>query len=183
MLPLKKNQLGFTLPELLIVVGMISILTAVAIPLMTANIPRFELKGAIRTLIADFQKAKIEAVKRNCNVEIRFYPEPVPVAAEKFTAGGNGSYQLVAMDDNSVLLSRNMPKYVTLYLPSFTLVPQTAPALDYYKAGYKPQGLPVDNGSVYLVNSKATSYRLSLSAAGHVSMSMSQVTLSSLSAW
>lgn len=180
MIPLKKNQLGFTLPELLIVVGMISILTAVSIPVMTANIPRFELKGAVRTLIADFQKAKIEAVKRNCNVEIRFYPEPVPVAAEKLTAGGNGSYQLVALDDNSVLLSRNMPKYVTLYLPSFTLVPQAAP---YYKAGYKPQGLPLDNGSVYLVNSKATSYKLSLSAAGYVSTSMSQVDLGSLSAW
>lgn len=182
MTPLKNNQLGVTLVEIIVVLGMVAILSAVAIPLVTANVPRFELKGAARTLISDFQKAKLEAVKRNCNVELRIYPETVPVDTKKLTAGGNGSYELVAMDDNSVLLSRSMPKYVTLYLPNFTLVPQALPARDYYKAGYNSQGLSLDNGSVYLVNSKATSYKVSLSAAGHAAMQMSQVVFNPLAA-
>lgn len=173
----QNSQAGFSLTELLIVVGMIAILSAIAIPLVTANVPRFELKGAARTLVSDFQKAKLEAVKRNCNVEVRFFPETDLANTVKINDGGNGRYQLVAMDDNSVLLSRSMPKYVTLYLPNFTAVPP------YYQAGYQSQGLPIDNGSVYLVNSKATSYKISLSAAGHVALTMSQVTLNALAAW
>ena len=175
MTPPNHSQSGFSLVELVVVVGMVAILSAIAVPLVTANVPRFELKGAARAMISDFQKAKLEAVKRNCDVELRIYPEAVPVDTEKLMAGGNGSYVLVAMDDNSVLLSRDMPKYVTLYLSNFTLVPQVPPAKDYYMTGYDPQGLSLNNGSVYLINSKATSYKLSLSTAGHVAMEMSQV--------
>jgi len=154
--------------ELMLVIGIIGVLAAVVGPMITDNIPRFQLKGAARLLLADFQKAKVEAVKRNCNVQMLF-------STGTYSAEGEvGSYQIIETDGNTVLLTRPMPKYVTLYTSSFTGTP-----------GYTPQGLPLNSlqGSVYMVNSKGTSYSLSLSAAGHVTMSMSDVDLNNLTAW
>ncbi|MEW6428515.1 MAG: GspH/FimT family protein [Thermodesulfobacteriota bacterium] len=159
---------GFTVIELLIAVGIVAVLAAVAVPLITANVPRFQLKGAARILATDFQKAKVEAVKRNCNVEMRFTPGAYDPAGEI------GSYQLVEMAGGSVLVSRTMPKYVTLYATNFGGTP-----------GYNPQGLPLNSlqGSVYLVNVKGTSYKISLSTAGHVGMTMNTVDTGALNAW
>lgn len=151
------REKGFSLLELLIVVGMVAILAAVAVPSILKSIPRYKLKGAARTLVNDFQKAKVEAVKRNCTVQIQLTP------AAYAPAGKAGSYQIVETDGNTVLLSRQMPEFVTLYSSNFSS----------NIAGYTSQGLPSNGlGSVYLRNNRSTYYQLSLSIAGNVSLSM-----------
>ncbi len=163
----KQGQEGFSLVELLVVVGMIAILTAVAVPLIITNIPIYRLKGAARTVVSDFQRAKLEAVKRNCDVEIRFTPGT-------YTAQGQvGSYSIVEMSGGTTLFTRTMPQYVTLY----------ATSLATNKSGYDSQGLALNSLSVYLVNNLATSYKMSISTAGHVSMSLQTVDLGALNAW
>jgi prepilin-type N-terminal cleavage/methylation domain-containing protein len=161
-------QAGFSLMELLVVVGIIALLAAVAVPMFLTNIPKYRLKGAARAVVSDFQRTKLEAVKRNCNVEIRFTPGAYNAN------GGVGSYSIVEMTGGATLLSRTMPQYVTLYTTNLTA----------NKSGYNSQGLtlPGYTGSVYLVNNQATSYKLSISTAGHVSMSM-QTVVGPLTAW
>ncbi len=155
----RKDETGFSLLELLVVLGVMAVLAATAVPLLTDNIPRFQLKSAARVLLADFQRAKVEAVKRNCNVEIRFSPGVYNPAGEV------GSYQIVEMCNNTTLLSRNMPRWVSLYQTNFTS----------NTTGYQPDGLPIRTGSVWLRNNKSVYYQLALSVAGNVSLSMGEL--------
>ena len=61
----KSSHKGFTLIEVIIVVAIIGILSAVAIPAIMHTLPRYRLRAEARELVINFKKAKIEAVKHN----------------------------------------------------------------------------------------------------------------------
>ena len=60
---------GFTLIEVLVVIGIISILSGIAIPNAVAWRSNAQLSSSAREIIADLKRAKMEAIKRNRNVE------------------------------------------------------------------------------------------------------------------
>ena len=61
----KKRQKGFTLVEVMIVVAIIGILAAIAVPSFLSWLPNMRLKAAARDLYSNMQKAKMEAIKSN----------------------------------------------------------------------------------------------------------------------
>ena len=61
----KMRLSGFTLIEIFLVMGILSILAAVAIPGFSAWLPNHRLKAAARGVASDFQLAKISAIKQN----------------------------------------------------------------------------------------------------------------------
>lgn len=67
-----KCQKGFTLVETVIVVAIIGILTAIAIPNFILWLPDMRLKAAARDLHSNMQKARMQAVKTNLNSAIVF---------------------------------------------------------------------------------------------------------------
>jgi prepilin-type N-terminal cleavage/methylation domain-containing protein len=70
---LKKIQTqGFTLIELLVAIGMLSILAMVAAPQINNWLPSYRLKAAASNLQANMQKARIQAIKENRPVQMRF---------------------------------------------------------------------------------------------------------------
>jgi len=158
---------GFTLIELMIVIGMIGILTAISVPAVMKWLPNYRLKAAARDLYSNMQKAKMEAVKRNTDVLIIF------TSGTYVPAGGIGSYQ-VFVDDSpkdgtfntgeQVLAQVNMPVNVSLYYNNFTG----------NTAGYNPRGLPCTAwGRVELRNNHSRYYKASLSPAGNVKITTS----------
>ena len=67
-----KQDSGFTLVELMIVVGVAAILMAFAIPGVLNWLPTYRLKGAANDLFSNLQWTKLNAVKANKNWAIVF---------------------------------------------------------------------------------------------------------------
>lgn len=70
----KSREAGFTLIEMMIVVAIISILSALAFPSLSTLIPRTRTKAAARELNGYMQKAKLEAIKQNADCLVVFTP-------------------------------------------------------------------------------------------------------------
>ena len=65
---MKQRVRGFTLVELMVSIGILAILTAVAIPSFTAIMINYRLTSIANTFVASAQLARSEAIKRNSRV-------------------------------------------------------------------------------------------------------------------
>jgi len=63
---------GFTLVELMIAIGVIAILAAIAVPGVISWLPNYRLKAAAMDLVSNMQKARMEAVRGNKDVVVTF---------------------------------------------------------------------------------------------------------------
>lgn len=152
---------GFTLVELMTVIAILSVLAAVAYPLINASLPKYRLRAAARELVIDFKRAKVEAIKRNRNVLIEFMPVAAPAVGGSYTlcvADGSGN----ACDAAEPIIAQvAMPKDVRLTDITFTND----------RAGYNSRGLSLnlDNQSATMSTSDGSrTYKIILRSSGGV---------------
>jgi len=169
----RKSEHGFTLIELVVVIAIIGIMVGIGVPVVNSWLPDYRLKSAARHLVSNFQRAKIEAVKRNTNVVLEFQP------AAFSPGGGVGSY-LIFADDGSgggvagddirngtepVIASVTMPKDVSLYNTNY--------ASDTTR--FNPRGFPSAGVTSHaeMRNNNSRFYRTSVAPVGGIRLEAS----------
>lgn len=68
----KNGQSGFTLPEMLITIGVIAIVSAISMPNVIDWMIRGRVNSAVREIVSLIQKARMTAVRNNTEVVIVF---------------------------------------------------------------------------------------------------------------
>ena len=115
-----KKDAGFSMVELLVVLGIIAALAAVTIPGFLAYIPNYRLNAATQELLGDIQMAKLRAVKKGVVVSIR-----VNTATDSYTMfvddGAGANYGNGAIDaGEETIKTVTMPTGISIVSTTFT---------------------------------------------------------------
>ena len=73
MIKIVKKKNGFTLIELMIVVSIIAVSTAIAVPTFVSWAPKFRLNSGADNLEKNLMLARISAISQNSNVIVEFF--------------------------------------------------------------------------------------------------------------
>ncbi len=73
MIKIVKKKNGFTLIELMIVVSIIAVSTAIAAPTFVSWAPKFRLNSGADNLSKELMLARISAISQNSNVVVEFF--------------------------------------------------------------------------------------------------------------
>lgn len=71
-----RKEKGFTLVELMVVIGIIAIVLAIAYPVFTTYIPGYRLRSAVKDLYSELQLARIAAIKHNGTTTVAYALDP-----------------------------------------------------------------------------------------------------------
>ena len=162
-----RDQQGFSLIELIVIVGIIAILVLFSIPNFTEWRNNQNLKAAAREVFSAFQFARLEAARRDAKVTFRvttgaggigkctvFVDDPGPADVNRLTKRDNG-----VLDPGEPLLRQmTVPKGITLSssdLPTYKLT---------------SRGFTDGAGGSIILNNGKTKYTVTLSAAGVVQL-------------
>ena len=125
------SQRGFTLIELMVVVGIVGVIMLIAAPAYTTLIERTQLKSYANELVASFYVARSEAIKRNS-------PMTLCVSTDGATCTGGGDWEegWIVFDDNhpaDIVVKQQQPLPDGLVL--FHLTSATFTTMDFLPSG------------------------------------------------
>ena len=154
-----KSQ-GVTLLELIVVLAIFGIMMAIAVPYLRPATQQAELRAAAQELYGHFQRAKVEAAKRNLPVAIIF------------TLSGTNKYVVFVDNNNDKVLDPAEQVLADISLgPQQIFSSSTFPAGG-TEAGFTPNGLPSGGAGTVVIkdNNTGDSFALSISVAGNIAL-------------
>ena len=140
---------GFTLLELLIVIGISGILSVMAIPQMGTFMHDYRVRNATRDLVTNINGLKLMAMKENARTVIKF--------------DHNSDIYNMFIDNNSKNWGWDTNEWnraVDLGAQGFQLTPNTL--------GFTSRGLPENGGGSLTLSNDAGSRTITVNAAGNV---------------
>ncbi len=138
---------GFTLTEILIVIGIIVILAGISIPVFRTYQPTLQLSGAVRDLITDIRYVQQMAVTEQINHGIFLYLD-------------DNQYQIIKYKElEEVLFSKNLPETVSFYEIEGLIDNQII---------FNPYGAIKESGNITLINTKQESKTIDIRPSGFV---------------
>ncbi len=144
---------GFTLPEVLIVLLMLALLSGLAAPTFTQTIKNYRIKAVSRQLVSDLQSAKMKAISANTNYQVVFDVANVRYMVQKSDGSDSGPWRNLGND--GVTLTNNFTGNVV-----FTPIGEAV-----YTATN-----PLDNATVTVSTSAATPKTVSVASSGRISV-------------
>ncbi|MDD5207578.1 MAG: GspH/FimT family pseudopilin [Desulfobacterales bacterium] len=147
------NSSGFTFTELIVVIAVIAILSAITVSVFSRWLPQYRLKQAARDLYSTMQSVKMAAIKTNQSADIDFSTAP----SHQYQYSISGVTKTVLLSEyGSGVKFQDEGGALT-----FTASPIT----------FDGRGFGQNVGNVYLSNESNTDYYLvTLSTAGAVSL-------------
>jgi type IV fimbrial biogenesis protein FimT len=113
---LQTKEYGFSLVELMVVVGIIGLLATVGFPYFATAIDDYRLKAAARDVYSDLQKARLQAIKENTLICVNFTTVLFPTTGGGYTVfiddgagggvAGNGARDGTERLLNTVVMTR-----------------------------------------------------------------------------
>ena len=147
-----KATAGFTLFELLTVLGIIAVLAIIAVPNMIAWQTNAKLRGAVNNLVGDFQMAKSRAIKQHTTVTVQFTTNAYTITTA----------------DGQVFRDREMPAGVTFGANTFLDSDADGNRdTSFNSRGIPSPGVPGDLGSVVIQGSN-NSRQVSINMTGRI---------------
>ena len=111
---------GFSLLELMVTIGVISIMAAIAVPGIIRWLPRYHLGNAARDVLSVIESARVEAVKRNTSIGVNFN-----TGSNRYSmwidngVGGGSSHDATQNGAESTIFSGQMPAGINMASAAF----------------------------------------------------------------
>ena len=156
---------GFTIIELIVILVVLGILAAIAIPGFSHWGPDLRLKSAVRDLKSDMALTKLRAIRENADVALLF-----DTANNRYTvfvddgAGGGIAGDWIQNGSEVLIKTETIPSDVIMYDSSFA---GGATRCRFNSRGY-PEGLDGNDDHVYMRNNNNTYRGITLSPLGNV---------------
>jgi len=161
-----ENKKGFTIIELMTVIGIIAVVSAITIPNLLAALPNLRLKSALNDLQNNIQKSKLLAARTNQTHAIIF-------SAVGYILIQDSNSNLQFDGGENIIENVNWSRYPSISLDAAANTFPTN-ALGQNAIGFRSNGLTRDlignlaGGSVFLRNTKNTRFELRVSLGGTV---------------
>ncbi len=149
----RKNNEGFTLIELVVVVAIMGVLAAIAAPSFSAYMTKERLHGASLQIYSDMMRARMQAVSNNGNVILQV----IDGATYKLVVDANRNS--IADEGESGLTRSIHPDYFDVTLSMSGASPSPV---------FYPNGSALNSAIIVTSSSMATSKTVSTNIAGRV---------------
>lgn len=105
---------GFTLMELMIVIAIVAVVSAISIPNIIGWFPQHRLSVATREMVSTFQMARLKAIKTNTNIVVA-----VNVGADTYTVFQDDSLDWVLDGGEREWTTRPLPPGIDITAAAF----------------------------------------------------------------
>ncbi|MGD8521325.1 MAG: GspH/FimT family protein [Desulfobacterales bacterium] len=163
-----RNKSGFTMAELMMVISVIAIISAITVPNFISWIPKRKLGVASRDVLGALETARMQAVRSRSNAVIQFPNNTDYMIWVDNGEGGGAANDGIWNGTEQIIRNASMPAGITITSADFS--GNTGFIFD-------PRGFPLDmggnptNGQVRITNPKDGDFRdVNLSFGGNVSI-------------
>jgi type IV fimbrial biogenesis protein FimT len=151
------KESGFSLMELMLVISMIALITAIAMPSMLGWREGAKLRGAVENMRGDLQLAKLKAVQESGPVAVSFESDGYRVFID------NGANEGVRDAGERLIKNRELPEGVSIDLANTDFNGNLY-------ARFNNRGLPEDTGDVTVDSYDGDQRLISLNRLGRINI-------------
>ena len=138
--------------ELMVVIGVIALMAAIATPSLMAWLPNVRFRDASRGMLVDMQLAKMTAIQRNANVVATFQADGSGYTIFVDDGGGGaGANNNLREAAEQIINTKTMSTNVVL-----SLNPPAGPVAQVPPMVFRPTGLPSGAASINVYNNQSS---------------------------